>query len=595
MVNASDEVHLRDDHCHHRSTYKVNGHHGSIHCSDLVDTQSWRIEVAVNKIVDFEIIRFNGLPCDECSNECDSIEIFDLSNNTLILLVCSGMKGQYKATSLSNSTVIKYTPGTAEFPRDTTIKRHGFVLSFQGLIIVDFIGIHFYFLFFFFIDRVIDRYKYSQQVSKEETESYVTAKRIAVGVAIGTGVLVVFAIIIGFYCAYYRKKSEVVRRRQSRNIDSFQSRATQEELAKFYPLQRITEVSTDTLDAVLEPQIQEVVRPERSMSKVSTISTIANDQVFTKAAQHVEIDPSQLDIDDSEPIGIGSFGVLYFGYYHPHKRASTPGERDSKSIRVVVKKMRVVDENYLQVLQGELKLLNYLGSHPHIVQLIGGITKPEVDFSVVVEYCDFGSLKQFISNFNAVEQSFNVTEIKPPSLSVGDLLLWSEQIANGMHYLHFKNAVHRDLAARNVLLTSEKTVKLTDFGIARTINLENFFMGNNDSEHPWKWCAPEVLNGEMFEPNSDIWSYGVLMWEMFSLGQKPYPNALSCTKEFVEKLEKGDRLPRISTLPNSVYSLMLLCWQRDPNSRPSFATIEQTLLGLRTRTSNISRSTSHVD
>ncbi|XP_063881163.1 vascular endothelial growth factor receptor 1-like isoform X2 [Scylla paramamosain] len=169
-------------------------------------------------------------------------------------------------------------------------------------------------------------------------------------------------------------------------------------------------------------------------------------------------------------------------------------------------------------------------------------------------------------------QSLNGTHV----LCSTNLLEWAYQIAKGMEYLAFKKVLHGDLAARNVLLNENNVVKISDFGLAKDIYKNNNYKKVTNGPVPVKWLAVECLRDGVFSTQSDVWSFGVVLWEIFSLGQIPY----SCSEfdeSFILKLEKGVRLeqPRYATY--GLYRLMLECWNTDPMERPSFTTLEASL------------------
>jgi len=141
---------------------------------------------------------------------------------------------------------------------------------------------------------------------------------------------------------------------------------------------------------------------------------------------------------------------------------------------------------------------------------------------------------------NATNQEILSTRNLEPSVS-HDLFRWSREIANGMCYLASKKVVHADLASRNVLLTLDKEAKICDFGLSRRLYDYSNYVKQNQEPLPWRWMPPEALKFLQFNEKSDVWAYGVTLWEMYSLGEKPYPG-LSWDLNFADLLEDGLRL-----------------------------------------------------
>ncbi|RXM96007.1 Megakaryocyte-associated tyrosine-protein kinase [Acipenser ruthenus] len=140
-----------------------------------------------------------------------------------------------------------------------------------------------------------------------------------------------------------------------------------------------------------------------------------------------------------------------------------------------------------------------------------------------------------------------------------------------MEYLESKKFIHRDLAARNILVSSDNVAKVSDFGLAQVDP-----KSTDNAKLPVKWTAPEALKKDQkFSTRSDVWSYGVLLWETFSYGRQPYPKMT--LKEVKEKVEKGYRMEAPEDCPPAVYALMRSCWENDPGKRPSFRKLREKL------------------
>ncbi|CAK1551856.1 unnamed protein product [Leptosia nina] len=164
---------------------------------------------------------------------------------------------------------------------------------------------------------------------------------------------------------------------------------------------------------------------------------------------------------------------------------------------------------------------------------------------------------------------------KPRPLTSRDLLAWAFQIARGMEYLASRKVLHGDLAARNVLLAEDNVVKICDFGLARSIYKNDEYQKKENSPLPVKWLAIECMMDRIFSTQSDIWSFGIVLWELFSLAQTPYPN-ISPTN-LLKWLSEGHRLEKPAYADDRLYDVMLKCWEQKPTARPSFSELQQML------------------
>ncbi|XP_059846669.1 platelet-derived growth factor receptor beta [Hypanus sabinus] len=178
-------------------------------------------------------------------------------------------------------------------------------------------------------------------------------------------------------------------------------------------------------------------------------------------------------------------------------------------------------------------------------------------------------------NYTPTEQE--VPELRPlvsdsPVLSFADLVGISYQVAHGMEFLSLRNCVHRDLAARNVLICEGKLAKICDFGLARDIVNDSNYISRGSTFLPLKWMAPESIFNNLYTTLSDVWSYAVLLWEIFTLGGTPYPE-LPVNDQFYNAIRSGYRMPKPHYATDEIYAIMKKCWNDEFEKRPSFSSL----------------------
>ncbi|XP_050672599.1 vascular endothelial growth factor receptor 1 isoform X2 [Leptidea sinapis] len=173
------------------------------------------------------------------------------------------------------------------------------------------------------------------------------------------------------------------------------------------------------------------------------------------------------------------------------------------------------------------------------------------------------------------ECDYSYDGLTPRPLTSRDLLAWGFQIARGMEYLASRKVLHGDLAARNVLLADDNIVKICDFGLARSIYKNDEYQKKENSPLPVKWLAVECMTDRIFSTQSDVWSFGIVLWELFSLAKTPYPNI--SPSHLLKWLSEGNRLEKPTYADDRLYDVMRRCWEQKPTVRPTFSQLQEIL------------------
>ncbi|XP_065836431.1 tyrosine-protein kinase CSK-like [Oscarella lobularis] len=281
-------------------------------------------------------------------------------------------------------------------------------------------------------------------------------------------------------------------------------------------------------------------RLRKPLDKQGGVAVVVDIKQFEKSGWAIK----RQDLSIGASIGKGEFGDVHSGMYKGQKVAIKTLKDDQAAI-----------QSFLQ----EASLMTRL-RHPNLVQLLG-VSLDQKPTYIVTEFMARGSLVDYLRTRGRAVISRN------------DLLKFARDICDGMTYLESKEVVHRDLAARNVLIAEDNTAKVSDFGLAHDTKYSH-----DGGRFPIKWTSPEALRRNEFTSKSDVWSYGILLWELYSYGRVPYPRVR--LDDVVQTVERGYRMDAPDGCPEEIYSVMRKCWQFEPKDRPPFEKIKEELRGI---------------
>ncbi|XP_055331095.1 fibroblast growth factor receptor 1-A-like [Paramacrobiotus metropolitanus] len=309
-----------------------------------------------------------------------------------------------------------------------------------------------------------------------------------------------------------------------------------------------------------------------------------------KLFAHYEVPKWRLTVDKSQVIGIGHCGKVYRGRFMvvQGKKQTEKGGNGTEYQEVAVKDLRYkTDETLRAEFFKEMECAVKIGRHLNIVNLLGLILKDEL--CMVMEYCALGSLDRCLrdnrkkllglsmSSDSDTSSNSKTKSMRGTLFTLDDLVDFCFQICRGMAYICSKGIIHRDLATRNVLLDGELTAKICDFGMAR--DESEYTLERLNVPLPIKWMAPEAILDKRFTMKSDVWSFGIVIWEIFTFADNPYAEVFRemDVSALVRFLQTGNRLPRPEIISDEMFDLMSSCWAWKAEVRPDFSTLVSSL------------------
>ncbi|XP_077000827.1 fibroblast growth factor receptor 1 isoform X7 [Tamandua tetradactyla] len=356
----------------------------------------------------------------------------------------------------------------------------------------------------------------------------------------------------------------------------FHSQMAVHKLAKSIPLRRQVTVSADS-SASMNSGIL-LVRPSRLSSSGTPMLAGVSEYELPEDPRW-ELPRERLVL--GKPLGEGCFGQVVLA-----EAIGLDKDKPNRVTKVAVKMLKSdATEKDLSDLISEMEMMKMIGKHKNIINLLGACTQ-DGPLYVIVEYASKGNLREYLQARRppGLEYCYNPSHNPEEQLSSKDLVSCAYQVARGMEYLASKKCIHRDLAARNVLVTEDNVMKIADFGLARDIHHIDYYKKTTNGRLPVKWMAPEALFDRIYTHQSDVWSFGVLLWEIFTLGGSPYPGVP--VEELFKLLKEGHRMDKPSNCTNELYMMMRDCWHAVPSQRPTFKQLVEDLDRIVALTSN---------
>nr|KAI8732931.1 plexin-A2-like isoform X2 [Biomphalaria glabrata] len=376
-----------------------------------------------------------------------------------------------------------------------------------------------------------------------------TSKPIALGIILGVVLPILFIVILLTICVLRRHRKHKPDQNYIPDVlkDYEGKKSNEEEMTNM-----------DNLPIKVDMNGGQMDRNSDSSPYINELLAKFEEPVLKQSISAALISRSKLDIGDL--IGKGYYGVVYKAVYK-HTDSDKQADVAAKTLLAC----RSEAEALQQFLQ-DVAMVRDL-SHPHLLRVVGAVVSASDDPIVVMP-------------FMATEDLGSYVREPAKSLSLTDLLVYCNQIADAMAYLEHLRIVHRNLAARNCIITEEDgkpaSIKLTDYVVTASLFPQQFYIAEDGTVSELvRWMAPESITDFTFTSKSDVWSFGIVMWEVLTRGVEPYPNTKP--KDVVQQIQSGKRLPKPKSCPEVIYEFILSFWTSEAQSRPTFGNVMELL------------------
>ncbi|XP_018565011.1 fibroblast growth factor receptor homolog 1-like isoform X2 [Anoplophora glabripennis] len=415
--------------------------------------------------------------------------------------------------------------------------------------------------------QVVDEEPKTPGPNDEPTNFFIIVIVAAIGAVVVVSVLTCM-------CIHFRQKIKREKIEKMIAVETARAAITTTQWTKKVIIEKMTNASEN----VSEPLLMPVVKIEKRKTQTNNRGDSMISEYELPMDSDWEIPRDMLCLGKN--LGEGAFGKVV------KAEAVSLLKPGSTSIVAVKMLKEGHTDNEMMDLVSEMEMMKMIGKHINIINLLGCCTQGGPLY-VVVEYAPYGNLRDFLRQHrpsSGYEQPLG-EKTEKKTLTQKDLVSFAYQVAKGMEYLASRRCIHRDLAARNVLVSDNYILKIADFGLARDVHCNDYYRKTTDGRLPVKWMAPEALFHRVYTTQSDVWSYGILLWEIMTLGGTPYPSVPSVEKLF-HLLRNGHRMEKPPCCSLDIYMLMRECWSYQPNERPVFSELVEDLDRILTITAN---------